>query len=662
MHRLLTLLLAIFSLQAFSTSGFCSSAPALELRFASLSGSRWMDAKQAPDVRREIDRIIADGYNAVSLGAFRFVPMYFIDYTKTPYPEAQQYTPAQSKSQLDTLRANLGYAKSKGIKIAVTRSYSNFCPRNFWLAHQPELNPGGIFNRFLEIAHMNDAYLDSKKGKPDGTVPYGQWENPVYRNFFLYSTERMLDLIPELDGFYNAYAEAAWTIRADVLKKDEWKNWKDAINYEASETALVDYVNSLHDLLLKKRGTRGFLCLRDWYVKPATLARFKMPPSQLYIAVKFAGSDQPLVNYPPWGKDLLDLGYGIIIDIIIYDAEHPHPVYCYSNDIIEKILANLRAANFPAVSYQDYQLKAKNGDSLDHPIRLLTQKTFAAALADKPFTDADAIAFLKPYYGDGAAPLFRSLKDVAQAQEAFIKLNPAWFWHGDGLTAGGLGGRRLWMLKDDPEAPPGMSFVRQDAMSIADYVAQSVAQTAKSADEAKPRPIENPKSKIQNFTTPPQIIALMRRLADDALAAALEFRAKAPRNAPYLRDLVASAFIHQQLVARDTAFLEAAIHFARAGSTWDGKFNNDRSAPRPAPGVDPAAEKTATIEALQRMIYHEKIMHELLAHYAPRRPTLRGGAGYSNEKTMAKILDATPVEPPLDTAEYKRIEQQILAK
>ena len=655
MRHLLALLLSVFSLQAFSPSGFCSSTPALELRLVSLSNSQWMDARQSSEVRREVDRIVAAGFNAISIGTYKFMPMYFIDYTQTPYPEAQQFTPAKSKSQLDTLRANIRYAKSKGIRLVVSRSYSFYCPFNFWKAHQADLNPGGMFNRFLTEAHQNDIYADAQSGKSEGTVPHAQWNNPLWRKFFLYLTDRMLDLIPELDGFLNAYAEAAWTLRPDILKQDTWKNWKDAINYDATDDNFIDYSNTLYAMLVKKRADRAFFGLRDWYVKPATLARLKMPPSQLYISIKYSGYDQPLVNYPPWGKDLLDRGYSVILDIIVFDAEHPHPIYWYDNDIIQKIFANMRSGAFTGVAYQDYQLKSKTGDALDHPIRLLTQKTVGAALASKPFTDADALAFLRPYYGNGSEPLLRSLKDVGLAQEAFIKLNPAWFWRGDGLTAGGAGaGRRLWMLMDDPEAPPSMAFVRQGVQSITDYVKSTLTSSHDPSNQsAQPDP-----------KTPPGIIADMRRLAADSVAAALDFRARAPKNAPYLRDIVASAFIHQQLVARDIAFLESAIHFYRAGATWDGKFNNDKTAglQPPAPGIDLAAEKAATLEAMQRMIYHDKIMAELMRNYAPRRPDRRGFKGYPQEKTMSEILGVKLTEPSLDTAEYKRIEQQILAK
>lgn len=664
MHHLRSLpfvlcLLLLSALQPFSPPALSESGVSpLSLRLVSLSNSQWMDAKQTSEVRREVDRIVAEGFNAISIGTYKFMPAYFIDYTKTPYPEAQQFTPEKSKSQLDTLRANIRYAKSKGIRHVVSRSYSHYCPLNYWNAHQKELNPGGLFTRFVENAHQNNIYKESiEKQKPEAVVPHAQWTNPVFRDFFLYSTSRMLDLIPELDGFLNAYAEAAWTLDPDALRADTWKSWKECVNYDATDENFVNYVNTLYALLQKKRGDHLFLGMRDWYVKPETLARLQMPPSQLYMSIKYGGYDQPLVNYPPWGKDLLDRGYSVILDIIVFDAEHPHPVYWYNNDIVQKIFANMREGAFTGIAYQDYQLKSKTGDALDHPIRLLTQKTVGAAIAGKPFTDADALAFLRPWYRDGSEPLLRSLKDVGLAQESFIKLSPAWFWRGDGLTPGGLDVPRLWKLKDEPEAPPGMAFVRQNAISLPAYAAATLS----------PDP-DSEISKLKSQTgpdarTPVELIADMRRLADDSVAAALEFRARAPKNAPYLRDIVASAFIHRQLVLRDTAFLEAAIAFHRAGATWDGRYDKDKDAPlAPRPGIDVAAEKAACLAAMNRMVYHDQLMGELLANYAPRRPGRRNFKGYPESETMAKILGVKLAKPALDTAEYKRIEAQILAK
>jgi len=663
---LLALFLSIFSLQAFSPSAFCAEgAPALtakplSMRMVQFSLDLWTNPKKTTEARALIDRVVSEGYNAVDLGPTNFMPIYFVDYTQTPYPEAIQCPPAQIETQVNTVRANMRYAKSKGIRTIIIRAYSFYYPYRYWKAHQADYNPNGIFTRFLENAHQSDHYQKAlKNDAPDSVIPYAQWSNPAYKKFYTYSFERMLDVLPELDGFEQAYAEVSNTLRLDILEKNTWKDPKEAFDADATDENFIDWVNTLHQILAKKRPDRGFLGVRDWYTKPSTLARLNFPTSQLCLLIKYAGFDQPLVNYPPWGKELLDKGFRAILDIEIYDAEHPFPLYWYDNDIIEKIFANMYTGGFNGFNNHDFTLKTGKGDSYDNPVRVLAQKTTAAAFAQKPFTDADAIAFLTPYYGQGAPALLRSLKDVSRAQETYIKLSPAWFWRGDGLTPFGAGvSRAPWQLMDNPEAPPGMAYVRQDAISITDYV--NATHAAKSTT---PTDAQLAAWKTAGKKTPIEMIAHMRQLADDAVAAATELRAKSPKNAPYLRDVVASPFIHRELVLRDTAFLESAIHFYRTGATFDAKYNKDKTLPNPPPpGVDIAAEKAACAEAMQRVMYHDKILGKLLQNYAPRLPTRKRAGTFVHQRSMSSILGIPFTEPPLDNAEYKRIESQILGK
>ena len=90
----------------FSATDITAPAP-MSLRLVSLNNGQWMDSKKKDEVRREVDRIVAEGFNAISIGTYKFMPAYFIDYTKTPYPEAQQFDPKKSASQLETLRTNI---------------------------------------------------------------------------------------------------------------------------------------------------------------------------------------------------------------------------------------------------------------------------------------------------------------------------------------------------------------------------------------------------------------------------------------------------------------------------------------------------------------------------------------------------------------------------
>src|SRR5208282_527924 len=190
-------------------------------------------------------------------------------------------------------------------------------------------------------------------------------------------------------------------------------SWKDFVDYKATEDCFVDYSDSLYQLLKQKRGDRLFFGLRDWYVTPEMLKRIHIPAKQLVIAVKYSGFDQPLVNYPPWGKPLLDDGYSVILDIQEFDAENPHPIYWYDHDIITQTFSNIIAAGFTGVTYIGF---FGNGTEANDPIRLLTDKAVAAAMSGGDFTDAEAVNFLKPYYGDGAASLLLSLKKVSIAQ------------------------------------------------------------------------------------------------------------------------------------------------------------------------------------------------------------------------------------------------------
>src|SRR5208282_4635460 len=208
-------------------------------------------------------------------------------------------------------------------------------------------------------AHQSDIYSNTLAGR-DNIIPQQQWTNPLFKKIFMDSTSLMLDAIPELDGFLNAYAEAAWTYDLKKLKENHWDksdgywdmgSWKDFVDYKATEDCFVDYSDSLYQLLKQKRGDRLFFGLRDWYVTPEMLKRIHIPAKQLVIAVKYSGFDQPLVNYPPWGKPLLDDGYSVILDIQEFDAENPHPIYWYDHDIITQTFSNIIAAGFTGVTY-----------------------------------------------------------------------------------------------------------------------------------------------------------------------------------------------------------------------------------------------------------------------------------------------------------------------
>jgi hypothetical protein len=287
--------------------------------------------------------------------------------------------------------------------------------------------------------------------------------------------------------------------------------------------------------------------------------------------------------------------------------------------------------------YQDFT--TKGNDSPNNPIRLLTQRTVGAAMQRRAFSPSDAVEFLRPYYGDGAADLLVSLKKVSVAQAEMIKLCPAWFWQGDGLTPGGLQTLRFWMLMDNPEAPPGMAFVRQDVVGVKDYVAAELAGDAAFAQA---------KADWRNAgkKTPPDVIALMQACAADAIAAVERARAKAPAGAPYLQDIVASAVIHQELVRRDTAFIRAALAFYESGGEYDDKYDVVKTM-KPT-GIDRRDECVAQLRAA---IGHDEILRKLCFDYAPRRRETRSKNDYAFELKAAAITGKKLQIPPVDARE-----------
>lgn len=616
----------------------------MRYRMATVNEKIWCDPRHDTEVGQEIDRIVAAGFNGLSIGTYKFMPMHFVDYRRTKYPEAQEYGAEKVRQNVATLRKNIRLAKSKGVQLFVSRSYSHYAPYKFWQAHQAELNPGGLFTPLLARAHQSDIYQKTLAGK-DNIIPQQQWTNPLFRQFFLESTALMLDALPELDGFLNAYAEAAWTYDIGKLQANTWKSWKEAVDYAATDLQFVDYANALYRLLENKRGDRLFFGLRDWYVKPEVLQRLTMPRGKVVISVKYAGYDQPLVNYPPWGRALLEDGYSVILDLLVYDAESPHPLYWYDRDIVSAMFRNIYAGGFSGVMYQDFTVKGI--DSPTNPIRLLTQKTVGAAMRGHDFAPADAVEFLRPYYGDGTADLLSSLKQVAVARAAMIKLCPAWFWQGDGLTPGGPQTLRFWMLMDHPEAPAGMAFVRQDVVGVREYVARVLAGGA-----ALARAQDGWRQAGRK--TPPEVMSLLQASGEEAVNAAVRARQKAPPRAPYIQDMVASAVIHQQLVWRDVAFIRAALAFYASGGEFDDKYNLERAL-QPT-GIDRRAECVAALRAL---IGHDEILRQLCLEHAPRRRATRSKNDYAFEKKVAAILGEKLEIPPLDPQELGAMEKII---
>ena len=637
MKQILSLLLVV------TTLALHAQEP-MQYRIVPVGSSQWMNPKAVDEVREQIDRIAADGYNVISIGTFTFLPMHIVDYADSPYPEAAEYTPAKVTQNLTTLRENISYAKSRGIRYVVTRSYSHYAPYKFWCAHQQELNPDGVFDQLLRKAHQNDMFQKALEGKSPNCVPQQQWTNDLFRDFFLWSTSRALDLLPELDGFLNAYAEAAWTYDVEKVRPNTWSSWKECVDYDKTDSCFVDYSNRLARMLREKRGDDYFFGMRDWYVKPEVMQQLDIPREKLILSVKYAGYDQPLVNYPLWGKEMLDEGYGVVLDMHVYDAEYPHPVYWYDNNFVNRVFDNIREGGFTGIVYQDYTLRGE--DSADNPVRRLTQLTVAGAMNRKPWSDADAEKYLAKTYRKAAPHVLQSLKAVAHAQEQFIKLMPAWFWRGDGLSVGGLQPLRLWQMFDNPEAPAGMAFVRQEVVGVPEYC--EAWRTGNRSDEEL-----TAKYHADKRLTPADVLREMTECADRAVAEAEKARAAASGNAPYLRDIIASAYLHRTLCERNAALVEAALLFYKSGYTYNDKYELSRERAH-TDGPEYGAE---CIAALERYIQRDYLMRRIMLDYSPRRRTLRHANTYSAEKKVAGVL-----KRKIDTDDHTEAEFEALRR
>lgn len=601
-----------------------SAQKIMPYRLVTVSNSQWCNPKEIGEVQHEIDLMVKNGFNGIIIGSYKFMPTYFVDYSNSKYPEAVQFDIKKVNQNVETLRDNMKYAKRKGIQYIVSGSYSNYAPANFWKAHQKELNPNGIFNRLLANSHQSEMYKSAMSDGKSDVIQAQQWGNPYYKDFFCYSTRLMLDVLPELNGFLNAYAENAWNYNLETLKADTWKTWKECVNYEKTNDEFVDYGTTLYKILKEKRGNNFVFGLRDWYVKPADLKRIDIEPGKLLISIKYGGYDQPIVNYPPWAKDLLDQGLSVLIDFQGYDAENPHPLYWYDNSFDFQMIKNIENAGFPGIVYHDFTSRSKK-DGLDNPIRLVTRETFGAALNHRQFTEKDAISFLQHSYGNASGELIQSLKHVTHSQETLIKLQPSWFWQGDGLTPGGLTDRRVWHFIDNPEGPVGMDFARQNVVAVPLY-SQSIIKN-------------NLDTKTKEWhalgkITPLQALDSMILEANKAVKCAENARKLQSPGGSNKNEIIASAYINRVVIMRDAAFTKAVIDYLASGGQFDGKYNNDMT--RLNTGI--SLEKQM-VEELKTTIRYDLVLRELCKKYAPRREEMRSSKGYDHCVRLAKVME-----------------------
>ena len=625
-----------------------SSGSALKYRIAPVDNSSWMDSSKLLQVHDEIDRMAAGQINMVIVGSYKFMPMYFVDYSDSPYPEAAMMSKSHIESQKSTLLANIEYAHKKGIKV-LSGSYSHFCPYKFWTSHQADLNPDGIFSdSWLLSVHQEDIFQNALSGSEEGVVPHQQWNNPCFKDFWVWSTKAMLDELPTLDGFLNCYAESAWTYDLNKLKAGASEG--SSRDMDATNRDFVDYMNTVYSILKEKKGddSNFEIGIRDWYMDMNLLTQTEIPANKIIISVKYGGYDQPVAACPKWGLDLQAKGFNVIFDMLVYDAEFPHPIYWYDAAFVQKIFDELRKSGVAGFAYQDYRSKSKNDEA--NPIRILTQNTVAAAVTGKSFTRNDALNYLNGIYGNGDEPILRMLEAVTSALSDEVKLTPSWFWKGDGLTVGGLAFNRLWKFADNNADEGGrMEFIRQEVVGIPEYC-EAVIKDVKTPGylDASLRAW-----KQAGKRTPYEAIENMEAQADAAMEAMMEARARKTRGDKF-GELFASAVVHKQLVLRDVACMKGTIDFVLSGGTIDGSsesVTSDRSKMTDT-GIHKEAEAVAYFT---EHVYRDLILRQLCAMFTPRRPSLDDPKGYSYISKPAKALGYTFTVPTLDNAELESL-------
>ena len=591
-------------------------------RIAPVDNSSWMDPERTLQVRDEIDRMSAGGINTVVVGTYKFMPMYFVDYSGSPYPDAAQMPSSLVSSQKATLLSNIDYAHSRGIKV-LSGSYQHYCPYKLWTSHQQDLNPDGVFtDAWLLSVHQDDVFQNALKGDNEGVVPHQQWNNQYFKDFWIWSTKAMLDVLPTLDGFLNCYAESAWTY--DISKLKAGTSEGNSRDMQATNLDFIDYMDTLYDILMEKKGGRGNfeLGIRDWYMDMNLLSQTKIPAGDIFISIKYGGYDQPVAACPQWGLDLQAKGFNVVVDMLVYDAEFPHPVYWYDTAFINKIIDELKRNGVKGFAYQDFKSKSKYDEA--NPVRLLTQKTVAAAISGNPMGRADALEYLQGIYGTAANGVLSMLECVTAALSDEVKLTPAWFWKGDGLTVGGLAYNRLWKFADNDASEGGrMEFIRGDIVGIPEYCEAVIK------DVTVPGFLD---AKLRNWAdegrrTPLEAIENMEQQAETALSAMLDARAQGGCGDKF-GELFASAVIQKQLVLRDIACMKGTIDFVLSGGQINGSAQSATSDKKKMinTGIHKEAE---AVTFFTEHVYRDLMLRELCSRFAPRRPTMDDAKDYS---------------------------------
>ena len=238
--------------------------------------------------------------------------------------------------------------------------------------------------------------------------------------------------------------------------------------------------------------------------------------------------------------------------------------------------------------------------------------------------------------------MLASLKAVSDANETLIKIMPAWFWRGDGLSVGGTQPFNFWYFFDNPEAPDRMGFVRQDVMGIPEYV--QLRLSGKSDKEV------NAIAHSGGRITPDEVVAIMDKASADAVKE-IETARKLSPSSPKIKEMHASAYINRALTLRNINFIKAAKYYYLSGYVYNGKFERNKKRVSDT-GMHYENE---VVSCLNEYIQQDLLMRRLMKDYAPRRRTLRHANTYEHESKVAATMKLSVDKTDRTEAEFERI-------
>jgi hypothetical protein len=465
-----------------------------------------------------IDLLLKDRINLLEVGPYYFRPMSYVDYKRTPYPEAQQFPDDKVTLWRETIQKHLKYAHDRGFKI-IFHTYEHCAPASFYKAHEEIFNPNGRYT----------TNLDSRGGLTTGPVAYNavqnmSWNNALYKRFWTDSQRELLKTLPGLDGFFATYGE--WT-----------KSYEGVPHVDN----VIDYINTNRKLLKDERGDDGLLMVRDWYIKVDEWLDPRMP--RTIIVNKFSGFDMGPVEPAPWSQDYIKAGHTVVYQEMVQHAENTDPILWADVDFNGLRMENLKKSGAKGVI-----LHGVPGE----PIEELNFNACVAALWDgRHFTEADALASLRRWYGDAAPHVYAAMKKACFAMSEYTKIASgryAW-WQSDGIgiqsVTTGFRGVATYL---DP-----LDYIRRNAVGVPDYVNYLMSDDGKKAElEAA--------WKQQGLLTPDAILASINEAALDAEKEIFIARRLAP-DSPYMTELVASCVMLKYVAQQYRYYVEAAYDY-----------------------------------------------------------------------------------------------------